>query len=297
MNMSTDHELYELDTKVVLAEHCALTPCLREYQLKTTKGVVKAKVESVNYGVTGYMQPFPVTASWIHATCWQPNRDNFTYYFLNLKSFDYCLNNLDCNFLGNISAPAFCPIHPYIAAIEAYLASTSSMKWTYEYYYGPRAIHKNTSDTIRIIAAHNLSYVLGNVALSLTRLGLKFGGETITGVAYVSETYVSVRWEWLILPVIQVLAGLFLFWVTCVLTSFNQGALWRSSLLPLVYQKFDLQASTDNSVPIIVSEMELKARKAERTQNSKYRRTAVLISSHSRCKQQALIDRNWVSLL
>jgi hypothetical protein len=98
----------------------------------------------------------------------------------------------------------------------------------------------NTSDSIHVIANHNLSYVMNNIAASLSKIALDVSGNAVTGVVRVSETYVLVRWEWLMLTIALVAAGLFMFLVTGLRTAQPHNNLWLSSLLTLFYHSFDV---------------------------------------------------------
>ena len=116
---------------------------------------------------------------------------------------------------------------------------------------------------MRVIASHNLSYVISNVAASLSKLGLDVSGETVTGVVQVSQMYVLVRWEWLILPAALVAAGLDLFLATVLRTAQHHNNLWRSSLLPLLFHRFGAAVIIDEPAPLNVARMEFRARLVE----------------------------------
>lgn len=123
----------------------------------------------------------------------------------------------------------------------------------------------NSSDIIRVVAANNLSYVVDNVAASLTNLAFEASDETVAGDVYTSETFVLVRWEWLILPVIQVSLGVLFLLTIIIRTSVHGSSLWRTSLLPLVYHTLDADTAIldQRPAPNDIATMELKARKVQ----------------------------------
>jgi hypothetical protein len=60
---------------------------------------------------------------------------------------------------------------------------------------------------------------MNNIAASLSKFALDVTGNAVKGVVRVSETHVLVRWEWLMLTIALVAAGLFMFLATALRTA------------------------------------------------------------------------------
>lgn len=86
-----------------------------------------------------------------------------------------------------------------------------------------------------VLSKGNLSRITDNIALGMTehiRTGPNSTG--FDGVAYQAETYIHVKWPWLVLPVALVV-GAAIFLVCSILLNFRQrGVLWKSSSLALL---------------------------------------------------------------
>jgi len=61
------------------------------------------------------------------------------------------------------------------------------------------------------------------------------------GIAYNTETYIHVRWAWLILPVLLALTTLIFLVLVMIQTSNGRRAIWKSSLLPLIFHPIRLE--------------------------------------------------------
>ncbi|KAF2138173.1 uncharacterized protein K452DRAFT_198829, partial [Aplosporella prunicola CBS 121167] len=75
-----------------------------------------------------------------------------------------------------------------------------------------------------------------SIAESLTnQLFLGPDGVDQPGIAYSNETYVVVRWEWAIFPVLLVLIGAIFLIANLWINGHHRVPLWKSSLLPLLF--------------------------------------------------------------
>ena len=90
-------------------------------------------------------------------------------------------------------------------------------------------------DHLSQVAGHGLSYVMENIAASLTKAGMDLSNEAVEGHVITSEVFVLVRWNWLILPIILEAAGLFVLITAMVISRRNEVLLWKDSILPLLY--------------------------------------------------------------
>ncbi|KAJ5106681.1 hypothetical protein N7456_003356 [Penicillium angulare] len=83
----------------------------------------------------------------------------------------------------------------------------------------------------------------------------------VYGVVSTPESYVAVKWEWMILPAVLLVAGIFLLVATARISSHGEVHLWKSSALPLIFHglepSFDCQRIlTSHGQCEAVSEME-----------------------------------------
>jgi hypothetical protein len=64
-------------------------------------------------------------------------------------------------------------------------------------------------------------------------------GSTIPGDAFRDETFIRVRWPWIILPVVVALGSIVLLVATAIGSKQNKAVLWKSTALPLIMSHFD----------------------------------------------------------
>jgi hypothetical protein len=98
------------------------------------------------------------------------------------------------------------------------------------------------SDTMRYMKTNGLPEVLEGVAASLTEFGLRANSSyttTLEGEVWNTESYVSVSWHWLILPIVLVAGSVLLLTVASFHTYRCKLRLWKSSILPLLYRSLD----------------------------------------------------------
>lgn len=103
------------------------------------------------------------------------------------------------------------------------------------------------------------------IASSLTKLTLDESDATINGKISDAANIVAVKWQWITLPVTVVLLSV-VFLVITILVSRRQKqlALWKSSVLPLLYHGLDERvAILDGEEYAVVSGMEADAKSVE----------------------------------
>lgn len=99
------------------------------------------------------------------------------------------------------------------------------------------APHSNVTTPMmdKISKNQDFASMMPNVAASLTRYGLDTDKGNITGFELFDRINVTVRWPWLVLPFVLIVATI-LFLVVTVLHSHRLGVkLWKSSVLALLY--------------------------------------------------------------
>lgn len=84
-------------------------------------------------------------------------------------------------------------------------------------------------------------------------------GAAQAGVAHLNETYIQVRWPWLVLPALLTLSAFAFIILVMIESSGHENMLWKSSLLPLFFQHLEVDEA---KVPVSssTSEMDRSAR-------------------------------------
>lgn len=141
------------------------------------------------------------------------------------------------------------------------LTENVSRQQDWEFAYQNTATPSYSSDAVRVVANHNLSYAMNNTAASLSKLSIDFSGRMVAWTAQTAETYVTVRWQWLILPITLVASGLLLFIATMTQTHRCNDSLWRSSLLPVLYGHIEMPAGSNGCQLTDVARTEAQARR------------------------------------
>ena len=94
-----------------------------------------------------------------------------------------------------------------------------------------------------------------NIAASMTLLGSNTRPNPIAGKTLTIRSYVHVKWEWLILPSILILAGT-AFFIATVLTSRKHNArLWKNSILAAFFHGLEDHATKNAPTNESMTEM------------------------------------------
>jgi hypothetical protein len=113
------------------------------------------------------------------------------------------------------------------------------------------------------VATRNVSQIVESVAAALTNYGLATTNDTVLGDAFAEESYVHVRWQWLILPAFLELASLVLLVLTIVHSRREDVPIWKSSVLALMYHGADELQDRGTLASQRLSGMELIAKAAD----------------------------------
>ncbi|KAB2575341.1 hypothetical protein DBV05_g6032 [Lasiodiplodia theobromae] len=93
---------------------------------------------------------------------------------------------------------------------------------------------------VLLFAGGDLSRTMGAVAASMTDLVQRCAnGSAVRGQAFRDEAFVRVRWPWLVLPAVLVLVAAALLQAAVVVNRRRGSALWKSSVLPLLFHGFE----------------------------------------------------------
>jgi hypothetical protein len=204
------------------ASQCVLSPCERQVTIETRGSSANATVSSLNYGIL---------FSHNGTACWQPEKGNAT--FIGVGGDE----PLAMTYMDR-SRRAFCPVLRYHVDIGEYLvgkAKTMLVRPSGGGVYGSWGKESSSSNTVGKKSTRSLQERLENIATALTNYGLEKTNETVRGRAYAEETYVKVRWWWILLPTLLQLSTLILF-ITTVVYSHRSGVpIWKSSILAIIY--------------------------------------------------------------
>ena len=123
------------------------------------------------------------------------------------------------------------------------------------------AVHNITSSaTVAALYANDdLPNNINNIALAVTKYIPNFNGTNHTGIAFVEETYVHVRWGWITLPLLLVVSGVVFLALAMFETRRHQVEIWKSSSLPLLFHGLSGQTKSQVRTVNLVSDMETRA--------------------------------------
>jgi hypothetical protein len=215
-----DNEDDLLPIHIEEASQCILSICEREFTVTAMDGSINSTPSSPNYGnlfLDCGSPPF-------RQSCWQPDGQNAT-----------PVDEVEDTYVDR-SRRAFCPVDDFASDIAEYLVGNATVVLfsgedgvyvSDEEFHGSKIVGNRT--------ARGIEKRLENIATALTNYGLEKTNETVRGRAYAEETYVKVRWWWILLPTLLQLSTLILFITTVVYSHRNGVPIWKSSVLAIVY--------------------------------------------------------------
>jgi hypothetical protein len=196
------------------------------------------------------------------ALCWKAEAGD-----LDLVPFD------SEHYSADISKKAFCPVEDYAYEIQKSLQGQYNMELQVtrfdEYDGRPNAFsyglkasdNKNErSNTVGPDSTRSLEQRVESIAAALNNWGLQTTNNTVRGDAIGEESYVHVRWKWIILPALLELASLALLVVTIVYSRREDVPLWKTSALALIYHGVDELRGRETLTTERLSSMEVTAK-------------------------------------
>lgn len=254
--------------QVVQTNQCMLNPCEKTLSLNTINGTSTWNVESTNYGnliarnVSLPMREWTrYTPDGITTLCWQAEEGD-----LNLSNTD------ESSYVVDRSKRAFCPVEDYAYNIQKYLQGRFIERFAVNLYeldpapFGFRSkkdfyeFRSGRFSTVGPDSTRNLSQRVESIADALTNYGLQTTNDTVLGVAIAEESYVRVRWPWIILPAFLEVATLALLVLTIIHSRREGVTLWKSSVLVLVYHGVDELRGQETLANESLSGMEITAK-------------------------------------
>ena len=215
------------------ASQCILSLCEREVSIKTEEGSAHSTLSSPNYG----------NLFWHNGTiCWQPEENMVDDPGNDGPPSD---GHIKLDVFMDQSMRSFGPVLGYSLDISPYFIVNDTVDVTgltvvdESDKLGDDSLlfHGNTP-IINIVggkSTRSLEERLESVATALTNYGLETTNNTVPGRAFAEESYVKVRWQWIILPVLLQLSTLVLFIMTVVYSHLNGVPIWKSSILAIIY--------------------------------------------------------------
>lgn len=92
-----------------------------------------------------------------------------------------------------------------------------------------------------LLQISNITEVVESISTSLTdTIRAAESSGRIPGTAFRDETFISVRWSWIILPLCVVLGSVMLLSATIIATRKDNAVLWKSSVFPLLMSYLDI---------------------------------------------------------
>lgn len=222
---------------------CVLSPCVKTYNVSVSNGVPSIQTPSPEFGEIFYsgndsIIPSPDPFNWSEAIeyreqqnkkCWKPKRGaliNVTLTKDNWPPESTLWENAE--FAG-------CPVpddpsRDWVEGVTttSMLYNNTDQLWRWCMKTAPDlALHR--------IDGHNFADVMSNIAASMTKYARDISEQTLQGIAYVPQVYVSVDWAFLILPGLLVLLGIIFLLLTISINSKHDLSLWKSSILPAIF--------------------------------------------------------------
>jgi hypothetical protein len=228
---------------------CSLSMCLKDYQISVQNGISSIKGQDLGFGTIFLKYPgmaIPTGELEKNPLCWRPGLPNITR-LPEAEGFTFC--HSDMYYLKD--------------RIEEFLPSMEGSSWSFtpEFYQQRWGGGSDSGgmDRIRTDRLERIGFErsLANVAASLTKFGLDRTDHSVLGTARVTQAFVRVRWLWMILPAILVVAGTIFFTMTILATQKNHIPLWKSSALASYFH--GVERIDDDDQYLTASSMEKKS--------------------------------------
>lgn len=261
------------EVTVIKANLCALSICAKEYDVSVKEGVSSVQVLHEDFGVW-YLATSAIAFPYaIWNTCWRPTSspetdwditggiDDLSGGSVDLPNFEFC--GVDSSYYEEIYNLQGTMVNPATLYNFSSTSNGSSGYWNIPNYdWGLTSFGSTTA------RMHNVGMekMIANVASSLSAFARKVNKNPIYGIVSTQESYVAVKWEWMILPAVLLAAGIFLLIATALISTRGEVRLWKSSALPLIFHGLEPGSvsqivANKNGQWEAVSEMEVMADK------------------------------------
>lgn len=231
VSLRVEDARWPIKISIKAARRCFLTLCEKEYAVRVENGITQANVVSTKYGdLFIHDDDDPGTTS---LTCWKPEEGPVTLSKPHESEEVYV----------DPKSRTSCPVDGYAMYIARNLRSNATTQIVMGRHEASEAftlgkIIPATYSYFDIIgpgATKDLETLMEGIAASLTSWGLSKSTSSIVGHSFANETYVHVRWLWLIPPACLELAILALFLTAVMQSRRARLPIWKSSALALLY--------------------------------------------------------------
>ncbi|KAL4895068.1 hypothetical protein BDV59DRAFT_211901 [Aspergillus ambiguus] len=256
--------------EITRATECVLSPCVRTYDISVSGGVPSTQTSLPEFGEIFHPEDYPGLEAVLQlhrvklseeeseriTACWKPEQGGSVDVLLTEETWPITSNlwNNDLRFAG-------CPVssstyYDFLEKIcSSYVYNASGQTWRSAYWSPPEGDLPSAS--LLRVSRSNFSYIMGNIAASMTKYARDLSNQTAYGTVYESRTYVSVDWAFLTLPAALILFGFVFLASTITVNSRQNLSLWKTSLFPVLYHGLSKDMDVDDFVS--VSSMERKA--------------------------------------
>jgi hypothetical protein len=231
------------DSRLTVAEayECILTPCVHQYSSKMSGGKLTSEILSTDYGhilhaprdVRG--SNWTATVNGTHFYITDSGTAGGVGAFTSSGSVQTLVSGLYRALIGTsaYSSNGVCQVTDGSMQCFSNSNPANSYAWT------------STATEVIDQSSNSFPHILDNVAAMGTDLFQRFSTRNVSGSALEAQTYVEVRWFWLIYPAVLIVMGTASLLWTIHSTRTSDVVLWKESLLPLLCRYGDGQETDD----------------------------------------------------
>ena len=218
---------------VAEAYECILTPCVHQYRSKMSGGTLASEILSTDYG---YILDAPRD---VRGSNWTATVNGTQFYITDSGT---------AGGTGGYTSSGYVEIlvtglYDALIGTSTYEADGTSglANGSIQFLPNPNNSYAWTSTATEAIdkSSNSFPQILENVAAMGTNLFQRYSTRNVSGSVLEAQTYVEVRWLWLIYPVVLVAMGIASLFSTIHRTRRDDTVVWKSSLLPLLYRHGD----------------------------------------------------------
>lgn len=224
---------------VAAAYECILTPCVHQYRSKMLGGKLTSEILSTDYG---HILDAPRD---VRGSNWTATVNGTQFYitdsgtaggagFYTISGYvEILVRGLYEALIGTSTyeASGFCD--PTSGSMQCFTNPTDPQAWT------------STATEVIDTSSNSFPQILENIAATGTDLFQRYSTRNVSGSVLEAQTYVEVRWLWLIYPAVLIVMGTASLLLTILGTRRNDMVVWKSSLLPLLCRYSDDQKTVD----------------------------------------------------
>lgn len=220
------------------ASRCGLAFCARTYKVSVSNGTTSSTVIDEDFGVS-YLSTQKASAS--YATSWRSNSTksaapdgsvivNGGREAADSSQFDF---SYTVESFGNFNLEGGTKRRFYCGGIGC--SANAAVPSGYE---SNSSVAINSSGPAqKVVHDGGLEITMKNIASSITQYARDTSDSALLGTMGTTDSYVHVRWPWLILPAVLIVLGVILLGTTAYISA--KLKLWKTSVLPFLYHGLD----------------------------------------------------------